>query len=130
MITASTPDPYEQIETLAARYSQQRAHVEARKAAPPGETDREALGQAERESEETAIQLIKAWTPLLDWHTERYASSSLPESQVQAAAQVGMLRALMSFTPGEHTFVSWTHKPVQREVLRAIRDNDNGFHHT
>lgn len=42
----------------------------------------------------------------------------------QGAATVGLMRAISTFDPKKGRFGSWAFKPIQREVLRAVRDSD------
>jgi RNA polymerase primary sigma factor/RNA polymerase nonessential primary-like sigma factor len=43
----------------------------------------------------------------------------------QGAATVGLMRAISTFDPKKGRFGSWAFKPIQREVLRAVRDADH-----
>lgn len=42
----------------------------------------------------------------------------------QGAATLGLMRAISTFDPAKGRFGSWAFKPIQREVLRAVRDAD------
>lgn len=43
----------------------------------------------------------------------------------EAAGMLGLMRAIDSFDPDQGRFGHWAFKPIQREVLRAVRDADH-----
>jgi RNA polymerase sigma factor (sigma-70 family) len=43
----------------------------------------------------------------------------------QGAATVGLMKAISTFDPAKGRFGSWAFKPIQREVLHAVRDSDH-----
>jgi RNA polymerase primary sigma factor/RNA polymerase nonessential primary-like sigma factor len=55
-----------------------------------------------------------------------FTSRSTEHSEdFESAGKVGLLRAISSYDPARGSFSSWAFKPIQREVLRAVRDADH-----
>lgn len=45
-------------------------------------------------------------------------------ADVQAAANLGLMRAVSTYDPDRGLFGSWAFKPIQRDTLKAVRDVD------
>ncbi|MCU1398096.1 MAG: polymerase sigma factor RpoD [Acidimicrobiales bacterium] len=52
-------------------------------------------------------------------------SSRDDSADFEAAGMLGLMRAIDSFDPGQGKFGPWAFKPIQREVLRAVRGADH-----
>lgn len=57
---------------------------------------------------------------------KKFTSHSSPEdaADYESAGVVGLMRAIETFDPEKGTFSAWAWKPIQREVLRAVRSNE------
>lgn len=65
-------------------------------------------------------------TPLTRAYVGKFTSNtSIEDSRdFQAAANVGLMNAINNFDPDRGKFGSWAYKPIQRTVLRAVRNAD------
>lgn len=53
------------------------------------------------------------------------SNTSKDDSQeFESAARVGLVRAIATYDPTRGRFSTWAYKPIQREVLRAVRNTD------
>lgn len=59
-------------------------------------------------------------------YVKRFTSNTSAEDSAdfQGAANVGLMVAIDSFDPSRGKFGSWAYKPIQRAVLKAVRDAD------
>ena len=65
-------------------------------------------------------------TPLTRSYVGKFTSNTSMEDSrdFQAAANVGLMNAINNFDPDRGKFGSWAYKPIQRTVLRAVRNAD------
>ncbi|URM99043.1 sigma-70 family RNA polymerase sigma factor [Actinomadura madurae] len=85
-----------------------------------------AMRRAEREFEDVMNEIIKANLGLVQGYVAMFTSG--PSTQVEdfeSAGKVGLLWAISSYDPARGSFANWAFKPIQREVLRAVRDADH-----
>jgi RNA polymerase sigma factor (sigma-70 family) len=92
---------------------------------PNGAAER-ALRCAERELEELTYEIMVANYGLVRRYVASFTSRSTEHSEdFESAGKVGLLSAISSYDPARGPFASWAFKPIQREVLRAVRDADH-----
>ncbi|MEO3826558.1 sigma-70 family RNA polymerase sigma factor [Actinomadura sp. B10D3] len=85
-----------------------------------------AMRQAERDLEDVMSEIIEANFGLVQGYVAMFTSG--PSAQVEdfeSAGKVGLLCAISSYDPARGSFANWAFKPIQREVLRAVRDADH-----
>ena len=60
-------------------------------------------------------------------YCKRFTANSTRDDSAdfEAAGLLGLMRAIDSFDPEQGRFGQWAFKPIQREVLRAVRDADH-----
>ena len=60
-------------------------------------------------------------------YCRRFTSNSSRDDSAdfEAAGMLGLMRAIDSFDPSQGRFGHWAFKPIQREVLRAVRGADH-----
>lgn len=84
------------------------------------------LRRAERAFDDLTYEIMTANYGLV----RRYVATFTTKSQehledFESAGKVGLLWAISSYDPARGSFGSWAFKPIQREVLRAVRDADH-----
>lgn len=59
-------------------------------------------------------------------YVKQFTSNTSPDDSAdfQGAANVGLMIAIDSFDPDRGKFGTWAYKPIQRAVLKAVRDAD------
>lgn len=87
-----------------------------------------------RELEHLASQLDTVTSDLIFFnlglvnnYSRKFSSSSSSDdgSDFEAAGIVGLMRAVTTYDPSRGTkFSTWAYKPIQREILKAVRDAD------
>lgn len=84
------------------------------------------LQRAYRDMDEITTQIVKFNYGLVRSYTKKFTSNSSRDDSAdfEASAVVGLMRAIDSFDPTKGRFGAWAYKPIQREVLRAVRDAD------
>jgi RNA polymerase sigma factor (sigma-70 family) len=64
---------------------------------------------------------------LVNNYSRKFTSSSSSDNATdyEASGIVGLMRAVKTYDPTRGTkFSTWAYKPIQREILRAVRDSD------
>jgi RNA polymerase primary sigma factor/RNA polymerase nonessential primary-like sigma factor len=85
-----------------------------------------ALRRAERELEDLTYEIMVANYGLVRSYVAMFTSKSAEHIEdFESAGKVGLLWAISSYDPSRGPFASWAFKPIQREVLRAVRDSDH-----
>lgn len=108
---------------LQARIASLRALVDADKSDVTSEA---ALRCAERELDDLTYEIMTANYGLVRRYVATFTSRSTGHSEdFESAGKVGLLWAISSYDPDRGPFASWAFKPIQREVLRAVRDADH-----
>ena len=81
---------------------------------------------AYRDLDAITTQIVKFNYGLVRSYTKKFTSNSSRDDSAdfEASAVVGLMRAIDSFDPTKGRFGAWAYKPIQREVLRAVRDAD------
>jgi RNA polymerase sigma factor (sigma-70 family) len=84
------------------------------------------LHRAYRDLDSITTQIVKFNYGLVRSYTKKFTSNSSRDDSAdfEASAVVGLMRAIDSFDPTKGRFGAWAYKPIQREVLRAVRDAD------
>ncbi|MBO2465312.1 sigma-70 family RNA polymerase sigma factor [Actinomadura violacea] len=85
-----------------------------------------ALRRAERDLENLTHEIVVANYGLVRRYVAMFTARSTEHNEdFESAGKVGLLWAISSYDPARGPFASWAFKPIQREVLRAVRDADH-----
>lgn len=85
-----------------------------------------ALEEAERKFENVTEEIMILNYGLVRRYVALFTSRSTEHGEdFESAGKVGLLWAISSYDPSKGPFASWAYKPIQREVLRAVRDADH-----
>ncbi|XVQ11459.1 sigma-70 family RNA polymerase sigma factor [Spirillospora sp. CA-255316] len=116
-------------ELFARRKELQERLTVLRDRADEGELDmlsELALRRAEREMEDLTHEILNLNFGLVRRYVAMFTSRSGKHVEdFESAGKVGLLWAISSYDPGRGPFAGWAFKPIQREVLRAVRDADH-----
>lgn len=84
------------------------------------------LDRMRRELDSTNADLIDLNYGLVLTYVNKFTSNTSREDSrdFEGAAVVGLMRAISTYDPDKGRFSTWAYKPIQREVLRAVRDAD------
>lgn len=84
------------------------------------------LGSLKRELDVIDTELIQLNYGLVLAYVKKFTSNTSAEDSrdFEGAAVVGLMRAIATYDPEKGKFSTWAYKPIQREVLRAVRDAD------
>lgn len=94
----------------------------------PGDRSRDRrLRMLRRRLDDVTTRIVSSNIGLVRSYTRRFggAASTEDRADFEAAGMLGLMRAVDSFDPECGTFGQWAFKPIQREVLRAVRDADH-----
>ena len=84
------------------------------------------LRRTERELEDVTHEIMNVNFGLVRRYVARFTSRSSENIEdFESAGKVGLLWAISSYDPARGPFAGWAFKPIQREVLRAVRDADH-----
>jgi len=88
--------------------------------------EEDALSAAYRDKDAATELLVKFNYGMTRNYVRRFTSNTSKEdsADMQAAAVVGLMHAISTFDPDKGRFGSWAFKPIQRAVLKAVRDAD------
>jgi RNA polymerase sigma factor (sigma-70 family) len=80
-----------------------------------------------RQIEDVTAEIVQFNLGLVRSYCKRFTANSSREDSAdfEAAGLLGLMRAIDSFDPSQGRFGQWAFKPIQREVLRAVRDADH-----
>ena len=85
-----------------------------------------AIRRAERDLDDLTRELVDANFGLVRRYVAAFTSKSSKHTEdFESAGKVGLLRAITTYDPARGPFAAWAFKPIQREVLRAVRDADH-----
>src|SRR5262245_44911353 len=85
-----------------------------------------SLRRVERELDNLTYEIMELNYGLVRRYVAMFTSKSTEHSEdFESAGKVGLLWAISSYDPAKGPFASWAFKPIQREVLRAVRDADH-----
>lgn len=86
-----------------------------------------ALKGARRAVERVNTEIVHHNLGLVRGYCRRFTAAAGPHdaADFEAAGLLGLMRAIATFDPDQGSFAHWAFKPIQREVLRAVRDVDH-----
>lgn len=89
--------------------------------------DARRTARIRRSIDDVTAEIVKFNLGLVRSYCKRFTSNSTREDSAdfEAAGLLGLMRAIDSFDPSQGRFGQWAFKPIQREVLRAVRDADH-----
>jgi RNA polymerase primary sigma factor/RNA polymerase nonessential primary-like sigma factor len=110
---------------LFERRNELRAELEAT-CAEVGEQHRRVRRLRGRLDDVTA-QIVEYNMGLVRSYTRRFNGSASADdrAEFESAGLLGLMRAIDSYDPDSGVFGQWAFKPIQREVLRSVRDVDH-----
>lgn len=113
---------FEQRKVMKERQSELLAKPERKRSV----RDKRELQRLARDIDAVTTQIIQFNYGLVRSYTKKFTSNSSREDSAdfEASAVVGLMRAIETFDPSKGRFGQWAYKPIQREVLRAVRDAD------
>ena len=97
---------------------------------PEGTIDRiraHSLQRLRRQLDDVTTEVVRFNLGLVRSYCRRFTSNSSRDDSAdfEAAGMLGLMRAIDSFDPSQGRFGHWAFKPIQREVLRAVRGADH-----
>lgn len=86
-----------------------------------------AMARVRRAIEDVTAEIVRFNLGLVRSYCKRFTANSSRDDSAdfEAAGLLGLMRAIDSFDPSQGRFGQWAFKPIQREVLRAVRDADH-----
>ncbi len=80
-----------------------------------------------RRLDDVTSQIVSYNLGLVRSYTRRFKgmANASDREEFEAAGMLGLMRAVDTYNPECGTFGQWAFKPIQREVLRAVRDVDH-----
>jgi len=80
-----------------------------------------------RHLDDVTAQIVEYNMGLVRSYTRRFggAASAEDRAEFESAGLLGLMRAIDSYDPDSGVFGQWAFKPIQREVLRSVRDLDH-----
>jgi RNA polymerase primary sigma factor/RNA polymerase nonessential primary-like sigma factor len=90
-------------------------------------TDPRRTARIRRSLDDVTAEIVQFNLGLVRSYCKRFTANSSREDSAdfEAAGLLGLMRAIDSFDPAQGRFGAWAFKPIQREVLRAVRDADH-----
>lgn len=91
-----------------------------------GEQDRQ-VRRLRRRLDDVTAQIVEYNMGLVRSYTRRFngTASADDRAEFESAGLLGLMRAIDSYDPDSGVFGQWAFKPIQREVLRSVRDTDH-----
>lgn len=85
------------------------------------------LRRLRRQLDDVNTQIVKHNMGLVRSYTRRFNGtvSSDDRAEFESAGLLGLMSAVDSYDPTSGTFGQWAFRPIQREVLHAVRDVDH-----
>ena len=89
--------------------------------------ERRRVRMLRRRLDDVTSEIVAANMGLVRSYTRRFggAADAHARADFESAGLLGLMRAVDSYDPERGTFGQWAFKPIQREVLRAVRDTDH-----
>lgn len=91
---------------------------------PDSALTRRRIARTRRQLDDVTTAIIERNYGLVRSYTKKFTAKANREdaADFEASAVVGLMRAIETFDPDRGTFGQWAFKPIQREVLRAVRE--------
>ncbi|MFN3256002.1 MAG: sigma-70 family RNA polymerase sigma factor [Ilumatobacter sp.] len=107
--------------------SRLRAELAQLEEQPDSVATRRRIRMLRRRVDDITSQIVTSNMGLVRSYTRRFGGAANAHSRAdfESAGMLGLMRAVDSYDPERGTFGQWAFKPIQREVLRAVRDNDH-----
>jgi len=88
---------------------------------------RRVIGRLHRRLDDVTAEIVHFNLGLVRSYCKRFTSNASREDSAdfEAAGMLGLMRAIESFDPSQGRFGHWAFKPIQREVLRSVRNADH-----
>lgn len=89
--------------------------------------DERPSAKLRRSIEDVTAEIVRFNLGLVRSYCRRFTAHSTRDDSAdfEAAGLLGLMRAIDSFDPAQGKFGQWAFKPIQREVLRAVRNADH-----
>jgi RNA polymerase sigma factor (sigma-70 family) len=92
----------------------------------PDTCSESALYRAQHALEDVTHEIVQLNLGLVRRYVAMFTSASSEHVEdFESAGKVGLIWAISSYDPARGSFAHWAFKPIQREVLRAVRDADH-----
>jgi RNA polymerase primary sigma factor/RNA polymerase nonessential primary-like sigma factor len=95
--------------------------------ASSGDVSQRRLRSLRRQLDDVTAQIVDYNMGLVRSYTRRFGGVASVEDreEFESAGMLGLMRAIDSYDPDSGAFGQWAFKPIQREVLRSVRDVDH-----
>ena len=89
--------------------------------------DRRTVNRLRRQLDDVTAEIVRFNLGLVRSYCKRFTSNANRDDSAdfEAAGMLGLMRAIESFDPSQGRFGHWAFKPIQREVLRSVRNADH-----
>ncbi|WP_420452520.1 sigma-70 family RNA polymerase sigma factor [Ilumatobacter sp.] len=126
-VDGATDRHREENHSLFACRSDLRSQLARLEGAPDSVAERRRVRMLRRRLDEVTNEIVSANIGLVRSYTRRFGGAADADARAdfESAGMLGLMRAVDSYDPERGTFGQWAFKPIQREVLRAVRDNDH-----
>src|SRR5690606_32154486 len=123
----STPDFRDSNVALFQQRAELRRELEALTAEGDEQASRRRMRMLRRAIDDVTAQIVSTNMGLVRSYTRRFGAAASAEDRAdfESAGLLGLMRAVDSYDPESGAFGQWAFKPIQREVLRAVRDIDH-----
>jgi RNA polymerase primary sigma factor/RNA polymerase nonessential primary-like sigma factor len=123
--TETTPEFRDQNSELFRRRRELRAELASAEADEA--TSGRRLRMLRRSLDDVTTNIVSYNMGLVRSYTRRFggAASADHRAEFEAAGVLGLMRAIDSYDADSGSFGQWAFKPIQREVLRSVRDVDH-----
>ena len=90
-------------------------------------SEQRTLKRLRRMLDDVTTEIVEFNLGLVRSYCRRFTSTArqADSADFEAAGMLGLMRAIDSFDPSRGSFGHWAFKPIQREVLRAVRNADH-----
>lgn len=80
-----------------------------------------------RQFDNVTAQIVEFNMGLVRSYARRFCGAATRDqrNEFESAGVLGLMRAIDSYDPSCGAFGQWAFKPIQREILRAVRDSDH-----
>jgi len=112
---------------LFTQRSQLRSELECAEASNAEASSSRRLRMLRRRLDDANAEIVQYNMGLVRSYTRRFngTASADARAEFESAGVLGLMRAIDSYDPDCGAFGQWAFKPIQREVLRSVRDADH-----